>query len=295
MVKPAAPDWRPRVATALGVGTIVGVLIALSVLIPNLSRRSSAPQHPRAPSPRTTSASSLTPPGGPGHFHGKTRRVDSHTVIPITFADGTTAEVVYPASTPLGTHFASPRAYVRGPRACESQVTFTRSDIVGGLIRSGPPLAVFQGAGGNPVALWKGKRGPWDILAFDFGPWVAALFCEADPTADAEALSIWARNFDARVRPDGFLVLSLHPPLRLLQGNQAGPSVEWWKETKEPSNASFVSLTVAGCAHSALKFVPRWTVHRCFEGGIELYASGNLKFLRVVAQGLQLRSVSSPA
>jgi hypothetical protein len=215
-------------------------------------------------------------------------------VMSITFPDGTKAEVVYPALLDLGTEYVHPGAFTRGvPKGCYEEIHFSRSQVVGSWIAPEPPLAVFEGVHGDPVALWPGKRWlqPLDVLAFDFGDWVAAFFCEVDPGEDADDLSAVARSLDARPTGDGLVTVSARGTLRLVQdGFQVGPRVTL-ENPATPDSVTLVQLTITGCAPSPSRIVQRSTTHRCFQGGIELYAAGRPSFLKAVAEGLEVRNV----
>jgi hypothetical protein len=274
-------------------GTFLVTAVALPVVFLSGLRPPSDTGTTPTPASSPSTEISISPPAGPGPFHGETYRENGFLVMPITFPDGTTAEVVYPATLDLGTDYVYPLAYVTGgPKECHQQMYFSRSEIAGSVITNEPPLAVFEGADGDPVALWAGKRWaePRDFLAFDFGDWVVALFCEADPDEDADALSLWARSLNARPTPDGLLVLDLRSPVRLVRG-QDGPSVAMNGDTP----FTLVKLTVSGCSPSPIELAPSATAHGCFDGGIKLYALGNRAFLTAVSDGLQVRNVEKPA
>jgi hypothetical protein len=285
---------RRRIRQAILSISVIGLVTAVALPVVLLSELRPPPETGGTPTPASSpSEISISPPAGPGPFHGKGHRKGGSIVMSITFPDGTTAEIVFPAPLKLGTEYVFPLAYVKGgPRVCGGQVYLTRSEIVGSLITKEPPLAVFEGVGGDPVALWSAKRWaePKEILAFDFGEWVAALFCEADPDEDADALSVWARSLDGHPTRDGLLVLDPRPPVRFVRGPY-GPTVGL-ESGDDPH--TLVELTVSGCAPVPIKLAPGGTAEGCFQGGISVYALGNPAFLTAVSEGLQVRNVTLP-
>lgn len=292
--EPDGPGWRPGPIAVLIVVAVAAAIAISSVYLTRMEPPRFLPEGTSAPDPSPREKPSIAPPAGPGPFHGETHREGPDTVMPITFPDGTTAEVVFPAWMKLGKEYVYPRAYVKGgPNECGQQIYFTRSEIVGSLIRKGPPLAVFEGVSGDPVALWRGKRWtePHAILAFDFGEWVAALFCEADPEEDAAALSVWARSLTARPTRDGLLLLDPRPPLRFVRGPY-GPAVGL-EISEEPF--TLVELTVSGCSPAPITLNPGGTAEGCFQGGIDVYALGGHAFREAIVENLEVRKVKPPA
>jgi hypothetical protein len=282
------------------VGALLSLVAASALAVPLvvLSALGEGSPDGTGTTPRAGSSPSvgspISPPEGPGPFHGKPHREGGSLIMPITFPDGTMAELVYPATLELGTSYVHPGAFVRQrPKPCHPEVYFSRSEIVGNWTSPDPPLAVFEGIHGDPVALWSGKRWlqPRDVLAFDFGDWVAMVVCQADPQVDADALSTFARSLDGHQTPDGFFVLTPRPPVRLVEeGFQVGPRVTLEKDRP----FQLVELTLSGCSPSAAVIVQRSTVDGCFQGGIALYAQGNPDFLRAVSEGLRVRDVRPP-
>ena len=245
--------------------------------------------------PTTSVEPSIAPPEGAGPFHPKTYREGGSLVMPVTFPDGTTAEVLYPEE--LGTGSIAPFAYLEGaPDECSPNVKLSRFGIVGNWSRPRPPLAVFEEVDGDPVGFWDGLKWaePWDVLAFDFGRWVGVILCQADPVEDADALALVARSFDAREAEDGFLVVNPRAPLRLVRaGDQVGPRILFVQEVPG-RDLTLVELEIHDCAPSAVELNQGTTAHGCLEGGIGVYAVGEREFLREVAAGLRVRNVDRP-
>jgi hypothetical protein len=276
---------------ALGVALLIAGVTAPLVLLARLQppvRPVTGPTPSPTPSP---SEPSLSPPEGAGPFHPKTYREGGSVVMPVTFPDGTTAEVIYPEE--LGTASIGSFAYLEGvPEVCHPEVKPVREGIVCSWSRPGPPLAVFEGAHGEPVGFWDGMRWaePWDVLAFDFGAWVAVIGCQADPVEDADALALVARSLDAREAEDGFLILEPRSPLRLVRTGE--PRILFSQDVPG-RDLTLVRLTIKGCPPSGIE-LGGGTAQGCLDGGIWVYALGDREFLNQVAAGLQVRNVKEP-
>jgi hypothetical protein len=272
----------------LGVALLIAGVTVPLVLLAGLrppARPVTGPTPAPTPSP---SGPSLAPPEGAGPFHPKTYREGGSVVMPVTFPDGTTAEVIYPEE--LGTASIGPFAYLEGvPKECHPEVKPVRGRIVDNWTRPGPPLAVFEGADGEPVGFWDGKKWaePWDVLAFDFGPWGGVILCEADPVEDAAALALVARSLDAREAEDGFLIIAPRSPLRL--DRPLEPRILFSQDVPD-RDLTLVELNISGCSPSAIE-LGGGTAQGCLDGGIRVYAQGDRDFLNQVATGLSVRNV----
>jgi hypothetical protein len=162
------------------------------------------------------------------HFVPATRLVGERVILPITFPDGTRAELHYPPGLLRG---LSIRPYGSGGWSCE--VSCWRDFSV--LYRDESPFRAgrvlkgrFPGANGGRVELWEwdGREEdvePTSYLVFRFGPWRVGVW---DDYMGAEELSVWARSLAGRVTRGGYLVLEARPPLRLARaGEHAGPEL----------------------------------------------------------------------
>ncbi|HEU4354817.1 MAG TPA: hypothetical protein VFT27_04440 [Actinomycetota bacterium] len=158
-----------------------------------------------------------------------THQEGDRRVIPITFPDGTSAELVYPPELALETLSVYPDTFADGgPRACGHTVHATRYDPREGWIRGMAPLAEHVRPDGETVALWQGTRDnePWDYLVSRFGAWTVLVPCDGDRPIDAGALATWADNLHGRESADGLLVLEGTPPLVLHPWrDQNGPTL----------------------------------------------------------------------
>lgn len=149
----------------------------------------------------------------------------ANVVMPVTFPDGTTAELVYRSDLKLAERGLRP-SYSGDLTDCcfklfavdYEQTTFVR----------GPDLAQFPGADGTPVVLRAGARGDPDrYLVLKVGAWSVGIpeGRGTDALNDAQKAA-WAAGLVGRQTPEGFLVLEGKPPVRMTPpGEAAGPSL----------------------------------------------------------------------
>jgi hypothetical protein len=152
---------------------------------------------------------------------------DGRRVMPVTFPDATTAELVYPPRLRLEELSVNPDTFVDpGPSECGSPVYASRYDPHEGWIRGEAPIAEHLGADGATVALWEGTpvNRPYDFLVYRFGSWTVLVPCRG-PIGQDE-LAMWAKNLHGEESPDGLLVLKGTPPLVLHPWrDQHGPTL----------------------------------------------------------------------
>jgi hypothetical protein len=169
-------------------------------------------------------------------------------VLPVTFTDGTRAELVYPRKLEIAALGLAPygSATLRG----ESPVP-GRSDDVGrdflilhgevhdylarsGLPKPPSPIARYEAADGQTVGFWNLPPPEPNSLGFQFGRWAVLVY---DYPADGESggaamtdaeRAAWAASFSGRETADGFLLLRGSGPLRLARaGETAGPQLSF--------------------------------------------------------------------
>ncbi|HET9725124.1 MAG TPA: hypothetical protein VFR44_14965 [Actinomycetota bacterium] len=149
--------------------------------------------------------------------------------MPVTFPDGTAAELVYPPELALETLNVYPDTFADGgPHGCGYPVHATRSDPQEGWISGTTPLAEHVTPDGETVALWEGTRDnePYDFLVYRIGAWTVLVPCDNDRPIDAEVLATWADNLHGRGSADGLLVLEGTSPLVLHPWrDQNGPTL----------------------------------------------------------------------
>lgn len=150
--------------------------------------------------------------------------------MPVTFPDGSTAELVYPADLGLEEWSIQPYSSGYGPGFGRDFLAIHGpvEEIVE-RYKDAQLLAEYEDGQGSTVGFW---RLPPDgvYLAFQFGSWTVLVY---DYTGDAamsdEDRGLWATNFHGQDAEDGFLVLWADSPLALAgAGEHAGPELEFW-------------------------------------------------------------------
>jgi hypothetical protein len=225
-------------------------------------------------------------------------------VMPVTFPDGTSAELVYPPELALEELSVYPDTFADGgPRQCGWSVHATRYDAHAGWITGEEPLAEHVRAGGATVGLWEGTpdNEPYDYLVYRFGSWSVLVPCLGGGAIDQEALAVWAENLHGQETPDGLLALEGTPPLVLhpwrdqngptlrLSGNDVVIDIRPRSEQCDPASGW-------GGDTDAADGVVQWCVEP--EGGIYVYANafapGGKDLLQALVDDLEVRGVPPP-
>ena len=199
------------------VGSVVLVACANSggeVADPGLSPADS-PQG----SPSQVSPAPVPIEGTPEAFIPSTYTENGLDVLPITFPDGSTAELVYPPALDIAGMGAQP--YWVG---CGGDFNFHHYDPYG-IVYDGQPLETYEGADGQPVSLWRGAEGSGgiDYLIFHFGPWTVDAYEYRGGGIDArEDRKACAEGLTGSVTEDGWILLG-GPESVALPGGAHGP------------------------------------------------------------------------
>jgi hypothetical protein len=177
-----------------------------------------------------TEAASPTTEGQAGFVPRTYTEADS-LVMPVTFPDGTTAELVYPPKLDLSGLNVQPYSSGYGPGFGRDFLVYDEPirEVIGNY-EGAELLAEYDDGHGGTVGFW---RLPPDglYLAFQFGSWTVLVYDYAEEGAQMtdQNRALWATNFHGRDADDGFLLLEADPPLRLAQaGEQAGPELQFW-------------------------------------------------------------------
>lgn len=142
-------------------------------------------------------------------FEPRTYLEGDSVVMPITFPDGTTAELVYPPALNLSDLRVQPYSSGYGPGFGRDFLVFDKpmSEIIGSY-EDAELLAEYEDGHGGTVGFW---RLPPDglYLAFQFGSWTVLVYDYAEEGAQMsdEDRALWATNFHGGDAEDGFLVL----------------------------------------------------------------------------------------
>jgi hypothetical protein len=175
---------------------------------------------------------SVVPPAGttplpnePTLFVPATHREGESVVMPVTFPDGTTAEIRYPPGLKLAEMGVAPNTYGDLGGYCGGNLLVRPYDAKGEIFEGEAPLAVFEGAEGRRVGLWPGAKGwPSDYLVFQFGGWQVLVPCIPSSERARDEAAQWAALLGGHETAEGFLVLSSAPPL-VLAGDADGPEL----------------------------------------------------------------------
>ena len=191
-------------------------------------------------------------------FVPETYEESGRVIMPVTFPDGTTAELVYPPELDLAALRVQPYSSAYGPGFARDFIVYERSlqDVVGAY-EEAELLAEYEDGHGGTVGFW---RLPPDglYLAFQFGSWTVLVYDYGKEGAQMsdEDRALWATNFHGRDADDGFLVLEAEPPITLAKaGEHAGPELEFWSRS--------------GAFESILFFPGKCTPYREADGGFD--------------------------
>jgi hypothetical protein len=223
---------------------------------------------------------------------------DGRMVMPVTFPDGTRAELVYPPALGLEGLNVYPDTYVTGgSEACGPPVYATRHDPHGGWFAGDAPLEQHTRTDGMTVQLWEGtpENRPYDFLAYRFGSWTVLVPCME--TVDRDHLKIWAENLHGEQSEDGLLTLRGTAPIVMNPWRDQNAST-----IRMSDDEIIVDLRTERCDDGSVADrgagdgVVQWCIHP--EGDIYLYANGFTPaaegFLQDLVDDLQVRRVRSP-
>ena len=305
---------------ALSVVRAEAVVLAL-LLTPGCGGATREPTNQTDASPATAEPAATRAPEDDSeasdfHFTPLTFREGDRVVLPVTFPDGTTAEVVYPPKLQIAALGVSP--YSSG-RLQGKSPTSGRGNIVGrdfwifygevdevlsSLNRGKPPrlLAQYEGVDGQAVGFWnlKSDRTP-DFLGFQFGRWAVLVYDYAAETGaamtEAERVS-WAASFSGHETKDGFLLLGGAGPLQLARaGEHAGPELSFG--SVEPARS--LALYPGSCrphrdqarvVHGKLVSWSQRFADWCLSDAMRVHATGRDDFIGVLIKDLAVRNVT---
>lgn len=175
-------------------------------------------------------------------FLPSTYRERERIVLPLTFPDGTRAELVYPPKLDIAAlgvfPYTSGTLHGKSPTPGRSDfvardfvMRFSNLEDLLEVWNEGTPprlLAHYEGVDGQAVGLWDfGRDDTAHKLGFQFGRWAVLVYDyeAAGAMTDAERAS-WAVSFSGQETDDGFLLLEGTGPLRLARaGEHAGPEL----------------------------------------------------------------------
>jgi hypothetical protein len=247
-------------------------------------------------------------------FVPATHREGDRVVLPVTFPDGTRAELVYPPELEIAELGVFP--YTSGTLQGKSP-TPGRGDSVARdfVIRYAeldevlearnedkPPrlLAQYEGADGQTVGLWDfGWNETAHYLGFQFGRWTVLVYdyVAAGAMTDAERAS-WAASFAGHETDAGFLLLEGSGLLRLARaGEHAGPGLTF--SASDPTRALLLypgecrphreqTLLLDGKLVQWNGGFADW----CLSDSMRIHAEGSREFIRALIDELEVRNVT---
>lgn len=164
-------------------------------------------------------------------FLPSTYREADKVVMPVTFPDGTTAEILYTPELELAGTSIQPYTSAGGPGGVgrDFTIVYGRAEEVLRDWGEATLLAEYSDGLGGTVGFWRLPDS--DYLAFQFGSWTVLVYDYQDSGArmSEEQRSLWATHLHGHESSDGWLVLEADPPLSLARaGEHAGPELEFW-------------------------------------------------------------------
>jgi len=188
---------------------------------------------------------------------------EGKVLLPVTFPDATSAELVYPPGLEIAELGVFPytSGTLHGKSSTPGRSDFVARDFViryGHLEkmlevwnkgRSPRLLAQYEGVDAQAVGLWDlGWDDTAHKLGFQFGRWTVLVYdyVAAGAMSDAERAT-WAASFSGRETADGFLLLEASGPLRLV--STPAPS----SPSPRPNPRASSSSTQASAARTAIR------------------------------------------
>ncbi|MPZ92725.1 MAG: hypothetical protein GEU68_14080 [Actinobacteria bacterium] len=174
-----------------------------------------------SPSPQPTKEDSTDASNG---FHPATYAEEDRVIMPLTFVDGSTAEVVFPET--LGLQGMRAQVFTAGGLGgVDRTINFLYGDA--SFLRYSGPLETYKGRDVEPVEVWKPAPRSYECpnLVYSFGDWFVGVRTCQDELSESEKAE-WARSLNGYQSEDGFLVLDAVPPLVLQRtGGHEGPEL----------------------------------------------------------------------
>lgn len=227
-------------------------------------------------------------------FAPPTRPEGGKTVLPVTFPDGTTAEVTYPASLMIAELGAYPQGgfgTLEGPEfsgCCTRDFVFEYVDPNHRGFMAADPIKEFPGAGGRTVRLVPAPpNGLSDYLVFDIGAWRVGVWSSS---LTDQQMATWSRTLQVRVGADGFPLLAATQPLKLSAAGEGGPFLGLTFGAADGERQ--VSMQLRACdAPLSRKESDRRVVMCKPEWSMWLTVSGDDQFVADVVAGVEIRNV----
>jgi hypothetical protein len=329
----AARGRRRRVlrhvaGTVGAVALVAGVVVPLALLsplggepAPQLPATGPTPSStPRSATPSSVSSGRLpsvidAAEGPMDGFVPPTRREGDLVVMPVTFPDGTIAELAYPPALDLAGEFLRPYSSgsLPGSAGRDFSISYGRVEDVLAQRGGATLLAEYPDGLGGTVGFWD-LRAEREVnhLAFQFGSWAVLVYDYyplegAGPPMSEDAREQWVRSLRGHETETGFLVLEALPPLRLARaGEHAGPELQVGNLNPRfvllfPGRCEQYRAGAGGFEEDELAEVDgivmdrsSWFASWCDPGGlmrVHVYQARGDHYIDRVARGLEVREV----
>jgi hypothetical protein len=226
----------------------------------------------------------------PRSFVPQTRPEGDRLILPVTFPDGSTAELLYPPDLDIAGLGVTP--YMAG---CGHDFGFTYFDPRGTMYK-GAPLETYIGSDGNQVSLYESVPGfeGIDFLMFSFGEWWVDLYQYSDERDTPGERRFCAEHLLGTVTEDGWLVLSGPESLDLyrpkLQFGDLGPErrflILFAKQCE--SDPDYGTVEIDGIRVDLSEDFASW----CDPSGVDIhvYFDPDSSFFEDVIEGLEIRN-----
>lgn len=245
---------------------------------------------PEAPDPPPTSGLPPPPEETSPLFVPATSREGDRIVMPVTFLDGTTAELVYDAELALESALIVPYWYAE---VDEHDGSYRDLIIRYGSLTDRPGFlnelvsteAVHDDA---LVCVYHVDLFNDDYLMFEFEDWIVGIHSADDMTP--EIRSAWIDGLELRTTPDGFPVVEGIGTIELAAQQLAGPELEFQK------GGPGIEIGLNKCALDDNTFESgelNGYGRRCVPGtGVQISVSGySGATVDEVLQGLEIRNL----
>lgn len=299
---PRSP-WPWRLAAAVLI-VIVGV-----VVLTHRHHHTERAVRPE-PSPSPTASAAIR------RFVPPQRTAHGRTTVRLTFPDGSTADVSYPARLRLAEMGVRPYLSAMLGGCCFREFVVPPQGAAW-FAQAGPALRRLAGAAGGRVALTPNMIGTTGVgppmisapyspfLVYTFGAWTVGVPVYGYERMVFDQLTAWAANLHGRVTQDGFLVfhgtgtLKLSKPGMDTYGDvDSGPQLWFGQDFATRYQSAVVSPTrmvvlapTRRCAPTDLPPQPSVRHATCPDPHMHLWVGGDETFAKAVTAGVRVSNV----
>jgi hypothetical protein len=261
-----------------------------------------------APPSASSAATPSTAAPRPALFVPATQREGDRTVLPITFPDDSTAELVYPADLDLARLGLQPDVSIldsRDPAARSPLVFLYRGAPGPDVLEGAQPVQQLMTRTGRAVEIWQAR--PESAVTSDQAYWVVykvGSWAVLAPASDRTVATDVARQLEAREASDGFVVVDASPPLALSHEFGEGGGVQLAIGDRNPrpeqvdagKRSRLILLSPMGraCQGEGLSSSGE-SASKCLKAAgtrdaVLATISGDRRFVKAVFDGLEIRN-----